>query len=215
MNHFTEKLLLRRRIHRFWTCDQFLYLLCSWSLWIVVLRWKDVHLLSLTPEKKRVRNKLQLWAAADSSAGEAERSLFFPFCAVFLPPAGEEGDWGSFWESCWGSWERRRSTLWTRTESRTFFSSEEKRPRTWRSTVVFLVGRPIPTRSLGITCGQEDRTLTHMIYLRFCAIVICFQYLICTLYSHTYCISIFLCIQCRTSHHHVNSRLKLLTWKST
>lgn len=100
---------------------------------------------------------IQLWAAAQSSAGEAECSLSSVFRAAFLPPGGEEGDLKSCWESCWESLERRRSTLWTRTESRTFFSSAENRPRTWRSTDVFPVGRPIPTRSLGITCGGDER----------------------------------------------------------
>lgn len=101
--------------------------------------------------------KLQLWAAAESLTGEAEQSLPLLFCAVCLPPAGREGDWGSCWDCCSDSWESRRSTLWIRTESRTFFSSEENRLRTWRSTDVFPVGRPIPTRSLCITCGRDER----------------------------------------------------------
>lgn len=93
--------------------------------------------------------KLQLWAA-ESAAGEAEHFFSFLVDAARLPPVGDEG--GSFWESSKKSSERSRFTLWTRTESRTFFSSDAKRPKTWRSTEVFPDGRPIPTRSLGITC---------------------------------------------------------------
>lgn len=128
----------------------------------------------LIPEFRN--SEIQLWAAAASSAGEAERSLSSLFCAARLPSAGEEGDWGS---CCWESWERRTSTLWTRTESRTFCSSEENRPRTWRSTDVFPAGRPIPTRSLGITCrrGQEVILLVHThIHRSHLSVFFCFRF---------------------------------------
>lgn len=130
---------------------QYLYYL--WSQRINNLNESSLH--------ARQPEKLQLWAA-ESAGGEAEPSFSFLLGAACLPPAGDEG--GSFRESSKKSSERSRSTLWTRTESRTFFSSDPKQPRTWRSTEVFPAGRPIPTRSLGITCWSKWVSTTLRVF---------------------------------------------------
>lgn len=99
-----------------------------------------------------IRRPSLLAASQKVQITTVESSFCFLCCAGRLPPAGEEADCAS----CWDSWEMSRSTLWTRTASRTFCSSVVNRLRTWRSTEVFPDGRPIPTRSLGITWGERS-----------------------------------------------------------
>lgn len=145
--------------------------------------WVSVNYLSLYsfPLYQSVFRSFNSEQQQQSSQLEKPTSSFL-FCAACLPPGGDEGQWGSCWDSCRDSWVRSRSTLRSRTESRTFFSSDEKRPKTWRSTAAFSVGRPIPTRSLGITCRFTLTPFTvwflkHTVYL-WCFSL--FNYLICT-----------------------------------
>lgn len=150
----------RRDIHRFCGCHDITFSPCSVKTCIF-------HSFKLTPQSWVSVNSLSLYSfplyqsvfRSFSSEQEQQSSQLekptssFVVCTARLPPGGDEEQWSSCWESCWDSWVRSRSTLRSRTESRTFFSSDEKRPKTWRSTAVLPVGRPIPTRSLGITCS--------------------------------------------------------------